>query len=80
MPSREIKPTTSSPAPTVGTPSLRELAGIKKKYLQLGREIEQLPGGMARANLVHSKDKLGIFLETAFGYRAWRHSDEGSGA
>ena len=62
--------------PKVGTPSLRELAGIRKKFLQLGREIEQMPGGPTRANLIHSKDKLGGFLSDAFGWKAWRYFDE----
>jgi len=48
------------------------LSGIRKKFLQLGREVEELPGGLARDNLVHSKDKLGEFIEDAFGRLAWR--------
>ncbi len=61
--------------PKVGSPSLRELAGIRKKFLQLGREIEEMPGGRIRDDLIHSKDKLGGFLSDAFGWAAWRHSD-----
>lgn len=39
----------------------------RKKYLQLGREIEHMPNGVVRDNAEHTHSKLGIFLTNVLG-------------
>lgn len=46
-----------------------------RKYLQLGREINDVTDDHFRANLAHTHSKLGIFLEEAFP-SAWKEARE----
>lgn len=45
-----------------------DCAAARSKYLQLGREIDKMPPGVARDNAGHTHSKLGIFLTNVFGH------------
>lgn len=49
-----------------------DLADIRRKYLQLGREISLVTDFTLRSNLEHTHSKLGIYLEGIFGVDEWR--------
>lgn len=51
------------------------LKAARRKYLQLGDEIEQVKDSLLRANLEHTHSKLGIFLSEAIGYKIWKQFD-----
>lgn len=42
-------------------------AEARKKYLRLGREIEQVSDPDVRSDLMHTHSKLGIFLAAGLG-------------
>ena len=51
------------------------LHAAKLKYRRLVTEIEALPGGRERDNLLHTAFKLGSFFEEAVGTRNWRAAE-----
>lgn len=55
---------------------IKSLKAARRKYLQLGQEIDQVEDEKVRSNLKHTHAKLGQFFADAIGNGVWREADK----
>jgi len=58
------------------TLDLVALKAAKLRYRELYKEISQIEDEDQRSDILYTHRKLGIFLETAVGYKRWQTIDE----